>query len=949
MRKLVRITVLLCLLGWFGADSLRSQATSAVFGEVIRLGGTPSDAVLDELRGRIYLIQQNSNRVDVFSYVEKRVVLTIPVGAAPVAGALSLDGSYLYVTNSGTSSLSVVDLRVGAPAQTVALNAVPEGVEVGADGRVLITTQGTSTTDQVNTLVVFDPSQTQGQQVSAVSFPPPPPTPSPLTAITIGRPTTTFRGKLIRTPDARFIIGLSTINNNAQTVVFVYEAFSGTVLRSRTVTGQSTVLSISPDGAAFMAGFTLYETATLNVLAQYSTANIPFPLTATGTANFNSAQNMGGSAFSADGATLYSAFNVAPQTVPATKPQASTLMISHPRNLLVRLGIKIPESIVAKMLISSSGEDAWGLSESGLIHLPLARLYDYPILAPETTTVFLAVDECNRGLARARVRIQNLGRGSLTFSVPDTTAALVAQTSSGVAPSEIEFTLEPGRTNVTRQYGTNLYSGGATNQGNALAINLASNDAINVPNTIRVYMNVRQADQRGIVFPVQTGLTNTEGLQDILVDEPRRRVYITNAGYNRIEVFDMDKQKFVRPIETGQLPHQMAMAGDGKRLFVANTGGESISIVDLDTGTTTGNIRFPARPRSGTTNPVSPQAIANGLFGLQIAMSDGSLWKVVGQDATTRPASSLVPAQITVTGNNGPVRMLAAPGGEWILTLAGNGTMYLYDGVSDAYTNSSRPYTQTTITGFYGPIAAGPNGSYLAVNSFILGPSLAAIGGSESPSATQALPLATRRNVAALGMMDANRFLRLTTPVKAQLTSTPASDARPTLELLDLRDNSVSVIGAIAENPPFTLIGNTRLNVPPRQIAVDSAGNAYILTVSGMTYVPLTPVGMSRPQLAGTDAVVNATDGTRTLAPGSFIQVRGTNLASEVTAEDLPAPTVLGGSCVTFSDISVPLIRTSGNQIMAQVPGDLPAGNYVAAVRSLATGQRSDGVIVTVR
>ena len=54
------------------------------------------------------------------------------------------------------------------------------------------------------------------------------------------------------------------------------------------------------------------------------------------------------------------------------------------------------------MLVLSSGEDAWGLSESGLLHLPLSKLYDYPILMPETTTVFLAVDDCNRGLAKAR-------------------------------------------------------------------------------------------------------------------------------------------------------------------------------------------------------------------------------------------------------------------------------------------------------------------------------------------------------------------------------------------------------------------------------------------------------------------------------------------------------------------------------------------------------------------
>ncbi len=66
-----------------------------------------------------------------------------------------------------------------------------------------------------------------------------------------------------------------------------------------------------------MAGYTLYDTATLNVIAQYKAANGPFPLSSsiTTTATFNSTQNTGGSAFSPDGETLYSPFNVAPSTI----------------------------------------------------------------------------------------------------------------------------------------------------------------------------------------------------------------------------------------------------------------------------------------------------------------------------------------------------------------------------------------------------------------------------------------------------------------------------------------------------------------------------------------------------------------------------------------------------------------------------------------------------------
>ena len=933
------------------AFSLRAQSTGATFGSIVRLGGTPSDIVLDESRSRLYLVNQNASRVDIYSYAESSLVGSIAVGSGPVAAAMSMDNSWLYVTNNSSSTLSVIDLAHGSVSQTVALPAKPEGVEVGQDGRVLISTEGTSTTDSVNSLVLFDRAQSSGQQVTSISFAPPPATPSPLPATTLTRPVTTFRGKLIRTPDGAFIIGMSTVNSNASTVLFVYETASASILRSRTVTGQSTVLSVAPDGSRFMAGSTLYDTATLSAVAQQSAANVPFPLSSTGTASFNLLQNLGGSAFTPDGETLYSAFNVAPYSQPAARPQASTLLISNSRHLGVRLGIKIPESIVARMVLTADGTNAWGLSESGLIALPLSTLYDYPILQPETTTVFLASDICNRGLASAALRVNNLGKGKLTFSVPDTTAALVAQTSTGVAPASITFTLEPGRTSVTRQYGTNLYSGTATNSGAPVQVNLASSDAINVPNTIQVYMNVRQSDQRGVVFPVVTGTTVAEGLQDVLVDEARDRVYITNSGYNRIEVFDRVNGQFLAPIDVGQLPHQMALAGDGRTLYVANTGGESISVVDLDSGKVTGSVQFSPIPRSGVAAPLSPQAIAMSTFGLQVVMSTGSQWKVVDGQLTVRASDAVTPTLFNTSTANGPPRMTAAPGAASLITMAANGTAYLYDGMADAYTVSNRPYTATTaIQGFFGPLGAGPEASYFLMNGFVLNSSLAAIGGSESPSSTAYGPLASRRNVAAVAVIDENTFVRLTTPVKSALTTTPSGDARPTLELLDLRNYSSTVVGALAENPRFTLIGNARINMPPRQMAVDSQSVVYALTLSGLTVVPLTPSGASRPQLtAGTASVVNANDAAASVTPGSFVVVKGTNLASAAKASWLPPPTVLGGSCVTFSDKAAQLIETAPDRIVAQAPATLTPGPYVLRVRSLATGQQSDPLLITVK
>jgi len=205
------------------AGAARAQTTGATFGDVIRLAGTPSDIVLDEVRGRLYLINQSTNRVDIYDYVGGQLAGSIPVGTSPLAGAMSIDGQYLYVSNNGSASLTSINLNSSSVDQTVSLTASPEGLEVGADGRVLITTNGTSTTDTVNSLLIFDRSLQSGQQVQAVSFAPPPSTPTTLPRVMAARGTTTFRGKLVRTPDGNYIIGMSTVNNNASTILFVYE------------------------------------------------------------------------------------------------------------------------------------------------------------------------------------------------------------------------------------------------------------------------------------------------------------------------------------------------------------------------------------------------------------------------------------------------------------------------------------------------------------------------------------------------------------------------------------------------------------------------------------------------------------------------------------------------------------------------------------------------------
>jgi DNA-binding beta-propeller fold protein YncE len=965
--------IFLVLLGTANAQ------TSATFGDVISLGTQPGDIVLDQPRQRVYMINTAANRVDIWDYAAKRIAGSIAVGQSPLAGAMSMDGAYLYVTNHDAASLSVISLASSTPtASFVSLSAKPQGVEVGADGRVLISTDGSGTGGTANTLLIYDGRQGGTNQVLPVTFAPPAATPPTLPQLQ-QPPTTTFNGKLLRTPNGAYIVGVSNFTNNGQasTVVFVYEAVSGTVLRSRIVVGQSSTMSMSPDGATFMAGFRLFDIATLNGIAQQSTANAMFAATTA----FSTTTNVGGSVFSPDGKTLYGAFNSAPNATPTPASQSATLLISDPRNLAINLAINLPESIVGKMVITSDGAEAFAVSASGVTHLPLGKLYTYPILMPESTVVFLAQDDCHPGIAQTKLKIRNIGGGTLTYAVSPTLlpqAAVEVNADSGLAPSTVTFTMDPGRSAVLRTPGTNLYTG-ATPAANGTAINvtLQSPNAINVPPAIRVYLNYRDSTMRGIVFPVPTTPNSSaaanEGLQDIVLDESRHSVYISNSGYNRIEVFDTQKMQFVAPIPVGQRPHQMAMGLDGSTLYVANAGGESLSIVDLDLQQVIGGIQFPTTPSAGNAAPVAISAMAMGLQGLELVVTNGTtntLWKVVGNQAQPRVGTTITGINATTGAQNSiaaPLTMLGSDDGSSVVLLSNSGAAYLYDGLSDAYTSARQLFTNsgtTIIFGYYGPLGVASQGQFLLSNGLVMNSSLTPIGGAVTPGQVSITPpigpggggggvtvsSTGLRNVAAVTPVGDHAFLRMTTPVRTNLTTATSDDVHTTLEAVDTQSGATVVAARMPDNPAFPFFGTAaKTPMPARQMVIDSQGTVYAITLSGLSVMPITPATAATQPAFTAKSITNSNDGTANFKPGSFITIKGTNLASNGTATTLPIPTVLGGSCVLFGQVAIPLLQTSSGQITAQIPSTVRPGPAVVQVRSLSMAQQSTPILVTVQ
>nr|MCU0247514.1 hypothetical protein [Bryobacter sp.] len=241
---------------------LLAELSAATFGTVVPVVGGVVDMVLDARRQRLYIVNV-PDQIQVYSIPQRRFLTPIRTDSLPLSAAMSRDGSVLYVTAYNASSLNVIDLERLEVTRRVSLPARPEGVAVGADGKVLISTIGTGANNAQNALLVYDPSPGALNSILALTIAPAAPTPPQLPPPQ-GRVFLANRSQMMATEDGSFIIGMNIPTTNASNrVMFVYEAASNTVLRSRVVTGASSVLAIHPNGRTFMAGLTLFDTQTL--------------------------------------------------------------------------------------------------------------------------------------------------------------------------------------------------------------------------------------------------------------------------------------------------------------------------------------------------------------------------------------------------------------------------------------------------------------------------------------------------------------------------------------------------------------------------------------------------------------------------------------------------------------------------------------------------------------
>jgi YVTN family beta-propeller protein len=81
-----------------------------------------------------------------------------------------------------------------------------------------------------------------------------------------------------------------------------------------------------------------------------------------------------------------------------------------------------------------------------------------------------------------------------------------------------------------------------------------------------------------------------------VVDSASRLAYITNRSLNQVEVLNVKTGQFGAPIPVGSSPFGLDLTPDGKQLYVCNSGGQNISVIDVATKKVVKTITTPSDP-----------------------------------------------------------------------------------------------------------------------------------------------------------------------------------------------------------------------------------------------------------------------------------------------------------------------------------------------------------------
>ena len=93
-----------------------------------------------------------------------------------------------------------------------------------------------------------------------------------------------------------------------------------------------------------------------------------------------------------------------------------------------------------------------------------------------------------------------------------------------------------------------------------------------------------------------------------LLDNNRKKLYISLWGIGEVGIFDMESQTLVNTIKVDSHPNAMLLSNDGNKLFVANANSNTVSIINLDQSKVVESLStalYPDAPAGSTPNALA--------------------------------------------------------------------------------------------------------------------------------------------------------------------------------------------------------------------------------------------------------------------------------------------------------------------------------------------------------
>jgi uncharacterized protein (TIGR03437 family) len=853
------------------AVSCAAASWAGTFGTVVSIGGQASDIALDEPRGVLYISNFTGNQIEVMSLQNNTIQTSINVAAQPSALALSPDDHWLVVCHYGnaappassSNALTVIDLTSGNQ-QVFTLASPPLGAAFGIDGLALVVT----TTD----FLLLDPTTGNTTELATIAG---------VVANTLPAPAASFPTTIVAASVAASGDGL-TIAGFGSSLIFRYDVTSHGItagLYTASPTLGPRAVSVSQDGSYFTTGWALKDKFFYNI------SQFPNP---------SGALNVGTSAIDSAHGVIYAQI---PAAVPTSTGTGSgtvtttttppTLQIVASDNLTVQSQIYLPENFAGKSVLSPDGSILYGVSDSGVMVLPVGSLSKSAQVAASQQDLVFRGNFCNRSVATQALTIVNPGGGNTPFTISSNATGLNVTPNSGVTPATVTVTVDP-----------NVF---AAQQGTVTAsLQIQSGAAVNVITPVRVLINSQQPSQRGAFVDIPGTLV------DILPDPTQNRFFVLRQDQNQVQVYDGTSYSLLATLRTGNTPKGMAITFDQQYLLVGCDNSQYVYVYSL-----------------ATLQAMLPVRMFNGDYVQSLAGSSNAILAVTRNASGGNPtvhsiniatqSSSRLPSlgvfQNQVALNTVTV---ASSNGSSIFMAGSDGSVFLYNANSNTFTASRKDFT--ALSGAY----AASNFNQYVVGNQMLDSSLVPMGQIGTSGG----------NSSGFAFVDqVGYFTTAPTPGSGASQSTAPGTI--------MQVNTANVAGGaslatgMVEAP---LLGTTGA-VFSRTVAPLYSRTAIVnLTVSGFTVLPWTYSAAVAPPVLS--SVVSAADSSTNVAPGGLISVFGSQLSPvNMATAEIPLPTALANSCLTVNGLPVPMLFVSPNQINAQMPFEA-VGNVTVILRT---------------